>query len=172
MLRKFELRDAYYDNRLMGYIVYDTETKEFRIFAMKPEDYEGTPGDPSLEVSAYKVAENREVEPFLARMFIRDRIMPPNRTLCAYSLHLAGIPEYDEMAILDFTGGKCARDERYFKEIFDIESDNIDEVIKVITDRVNRYDAKVDIAMSRKGKHRRRHIPDESVNFKTVNKHG
>lgn len=113
MIRKFKILDEANHDAEMGELHYNTETKQFRVFVMP--DYTGK--NPDVFLRKYSQLGEKELPPDSVQRWVKQRIMPPNRHAISFLLKEAGIPEYDEMAIMDQIQGRCARDEYYFKEI-------------------------------------------------------
>lgn len=50
-------------------------------------------------------------------MFVKARVVPPDRQNIGQILREIGAKYYSEFAILDYTSGKCCRDNFYIEEI-------------------------------------------------------
>lgn len=113
MVRRFKILDEYNNDSEMGELQYNTETKQFRVFVLN--DYTGK--YPDTYMQKYSKLGITELPADSVARWINQRILPPNRHAINWILKEAGIPEYDEMAIMTRVNGRCARDNFYFKEI-------------------------------------------------------
>lgn len=111
MIRKFQILDSYRKDQYLGDLLYDTDTKLFRVLVL--DDYTGKSPDPFMA----KYSGQGELPPDMVDRWIHRRLMPPNRHAISFLLKELGIDEYDEMKLFDVTHGKAAVDSLYFKEI-------------------------------------------------------
>ena len=112
-IRAFLLKDEDMNNRCYGVLTYNMDTKKFR-FQLQP-GYTYWEYPPTID-TAFRLG-MKELSPDLMKMFIRERLIPPNRANIADILQAAGLKEYDEFGMLMYTKGKCCQDWMHLEEI-------------------------------------------------------
>lgn len=122
-VRKFLIKDAAYDNRDIGVLQYNTETKVFNINILT-----GYP------ISEYPILFNLALKSDLVALpqdwvniWIRERLIPPNRQNIGSILAAAGLKAYDEFGMLMYTTGRCAQDYCYLEELISDTEINVNQ---------------------------------------------
>jgi hypothetical protein len=113
MLRKFLLVNPYRNCEHPATLTYDEETKKFGMTIPKEARLEELPAVP--KVCAMQGV--YELDDRITRMFVRDRIIPPERINIGKILRDVGIDRYDEFAILEFNSGRSCQDDFIMQEI-------------------------------------------------------
>lgn len=119
MKRKFEIRDEKRDDSFMGYLYYDTDTDKYSMTL--PESYKDTLGDvlPEIFFDECNKQGITEVPDYLVDMWIRGRVIPPNRQGIKGILAEMGMTEYNVFDMLIYCDGRCFKDKLYLKEVTD-----------------------------------------------------
>lgn len=111
MKRKFEIIDGRL-NVLLGYLWYDTKTKEF---SMRTADKYVTCAN--LFFNSLHEQGIRDVPQHIVDCWIEGRIIPPDRQGLYDILQEMGVSEYDRFTMLIHSGGVSQMDKAYIKEV-------------------------------------------------------
>lgn len=112
-VRKFLLRDRDYNNKIFGLLSYNIRLKKFRLEIKQGYNIREYPPivKEALERGYKELPDN------YMKMWVKERIIPPNRQNIIDILRAAGLKEYDEFGMLMYTGGRCCQDEMYLEEV-------------------------------------------------------
>ncbi|MDR2712816.1 MAG: hypothetical protein LBB91_06860 [Clostridiales bacterium] len=112
MLRTFALHDAALGGKRVGTFRYSTADMQFSltIFADIPLIDLPLSLDGFAKHGKYELGHDDTLD------WVRERICPPGRQNIDSILHDLGLAEYDEMALLSYTNGRCDKDELYLVE--------------------------------------------------------
>ena len=105
MLKSFALHDGNLDNKKVGKLTFDTESREFRMFLEKSVPLDRLPL--SLRIFAHRDIYSLNNEHVLK--WIQGRIAPPSRHNIKAIMKELEIKEYDEFALLCDTMGRCGK---------------------------------------------------------------
>ena len=114
MLKSFVLHDAGLNDKRIGKLLYNTETKQFSMSIDKNISANDLPL--SLELLVYKGITDISHDDTIR--WVRARICPPGRHNIREILSEIGLAEYDEFGILVATEAKCDKDDVYMKPEF------------------------------------------------------
>jgi len=112
MLKRFSIHER--DKEPVGYFEYDTEVDKCRIIIRKDKK-------PS-EMPAYLLLLAKqgryEADDYIARKFISERMVPPERQNIGMILKNLGLKYYDPIRILEIDKGICCMD-NFLVELID-----------------------------------------------------
>ena len=131
-MKIFAIRDTT-DNtqRDLAYLLYYEVDKRFYIEL--PEDAD--PWETPLLLSSFAQKGEHTVNSYWSRMWVQQRIVPPDRQNIAQILRDNGLKTYDEFALLMLSFGRCEQDDYYLVPIEE----------KDLPDRVSRrFDRKIE----------------------------
>lgn len=112
---KFLLRDSDLNGEIIGLISYSHETKMFTIEPVLPKNPELLSEYPlSFQLALQKGL--RALPEEWTRLWISDRVVPPERQGLLQRLNECGISEYDEFAIMKLARGKNTMDGTFWEE--------------------------------------------------------
>ncbi len=97
----------------LAYLFYYETGKKFYIELPDHAD----PWETPLLLSSFVKRGEKTVNPYWSRVWVQQRIVPPDRQNLAYILRDNGLAEYDEFALLTIAGGRCAQDDYYLLSI-------------------------------------------------------
>ena len=112
MLKNFALHDGNLDNKKVGTLTYDAESREFQMVLDKTVPLDMLPL--SLRIFAHRDIYSLNNEHVLK--WIKGRIAPPSRHNIKAIMKELEIKEYDEFVLLKETMGRCGKDELYLVE--------------------------------------------------------
>jgi len=107
------IKDEYY-NRNYGILGYNHATKEFIVFLRTDKDEWQFP---ILLDDTIRVHHTHVIPPEYAKLWVENRIVPPERQNIDVILRNIGILEYDEFEVLHYGRGKCCQDKMYLVDI-------------------------------------------------------
>lgn len=113
MERKFLIKDASRNNRDVGVLKYNTSTKEFELKILT--GYPITDYPIILRLALEKGY--TELPQEWVDIWVKERLIPPNRQNILSILTAAGLKTYDEFGMLMYTNGRCAQDYCFLEEI-------------------------------------------------------
>ena len=96
---------------------YNTETDEFTISFFK-DILTTIPIIPAV-VKIPLWAGRYELTGELAMVWVRERLVPPNRQNIDDILESLGLEEYSEIGLLSALKGKCCQDDLYLEELYE-----------------------------------------------------
>lgn len=96
-----------------GILIYDEEKEIYHVRIYRDHDINDMPAILALSAQQgdYDLDEKRSL------MFVKARVVPPDRQNIGQILREIGAKYYSEFAILDYTSGRCCRDNFYIEEI-------------------------------------------------------
>ena len=109
MSRNFVLRDGSLNDKQVGILAYDTESKQFSMTITDEIAKEDLPLSLEVFVNRQKYVLSHEN----VLRWIRGRICPPGRHNIREILRDNGLTEYDEFGLLMVTKGRCDKDDLY-----------------------------------------------------------
>lgn len=113
-MRKFEILDAAHpDKPPCAYLTCDQSRGAFSV---ELADWT-TANDLPLTLAPFAEVSDRVVPDEWAKRWVEERIVPPSRQNIGQVLRAHGIDEYDECELLAQSGGRCAQDDFYVREI-------------------------------------------------------
>ena len=113
-MRVFAIRDETLSPDVaLGYLIYYERAKAFYIEL--PEDAD--PWNTPLLLSSFVKRGQYSVSSYWSRLWVQQRIVPPDRQNIGQILKENGLAEYDEFQLLLLTMGRCAQDDCYLEEI-------------------------------------------------------
>ena len=116
-MRIFAIRDeAQPPDILLGYLVYYENAKSFYIEI--PDDAD--PWETPLLLSSFVRRGEHSINSYWSRIWVQQRIVPPDRQNITQILIDHGLPEYDEFSLLMLAMGRCEQDDCYLEEIKDV----------------------------------------------------
>jgi len=115
MSKTFALYDAALGNRRVGTFRYSAADKRFSLTIFDDIPLKDLP----LSLDGYVRQGKYELGHEDTLDWVRGRICPPGRQNIDSILLDLGLAEYDEMALLSYTGGHCDKDELYLTETAD-----------------------------------------------------
>ncbi|MDE7477936.1 MAG: hypothetical protein K2M91_08295 [Lachnospiraceae bacterium] len=115
-MRKFLIKDDNVPSPINEYAVlsYDEEMDEYHVSipeSVNPDDLPAI-----LGILARKGI--REIDDKWARIFVKERVVPPERQNIGMILREVGMRYYSEFPLLVYTSGRCSMDEFYIEELF------------------------------------------------------
>lgn len=111
MLRTYEIVNL--KGVSCGILTYDTEKDSYEVDTSRDYPIEDMPA--FLATAAYQGMYH--LDNHYALMFVRERVIPPDRQNIGEILRIIGAPYYTEFVILDYLKGRCVRDEFTLREI-------------------------------------------------------
>ena len=114
----------------LAYLVYYETPKHFYIELPENAD----PWDTPLLLSSFAGDGVTSVNSYWSRLWVQQRIVPPDRQNIGQILKENGLKEYDEYALLMLGMGRCAQDDYYLSPI--TENDLPKKVVKRFEKRV------------------------------------
>lgn len=122
--RTFLIKDASRDDRKIGILSYNTNTKNFKLKILT--------GYPITEypIILHLALERgyTELPQDWVDIWVKERLIPPNRQNICDILTAAGLKTYDEFGMLMYTNGRCAQDYCFLEEITEASEDK--DIIK------------------------------------------
>lgn len=117
-MRIFAIRDeACAPKKTLGYLLYYEKAKRFYIELPDHADVWETP----LLLSSFLKRGEHTVNAYWSKMWVEQRIIPPDRQNLGQILKANGLREYDEFELLMLAKGRCAQDDCYLTEIEEAE---------------------------------------------------
>lgn len=105
MIHIYNLVSPYVEEPEHGILFYNDEDKTFGYFMPEGVDFGHQPSVFSILSEKKRLINDREV-----RMWVKDRIVPPERQNIGEILRNVGIETYDEFEILKFCKGRSCMD--------------------------------------------------------------
>ena len=113
-MRIFAIRDEELSpQKTLGHLLYYEKTKSFYIEL--PDDAD--PWETPLLLSSFLKRKELTVNAYWSKMWVQQRIVPPDRQNLGQVLKANGLDEYDEFDLLMLAKGRCAQDSCYLVEI-------------------------------------------------------
>jgi len=123
-MKIFAIRDENVaGNKNLAYLFYYEVEKQFYIELPEKADLWETP----LILSSFVKKNKKTVDFYWSKVWVQQRIVPPDRQNIGQILKDNGLTEYDEYGLLTLAMGRCAQDDSY---LVPIEADNLPEEIK------------------------------------------
>lgn len=130
-MRIFAIRDEDEQTQKdLAYLIYYEMEKLF--FIELPDDAD--PWETPLLLSSFAKRGERTVNAYWSRLWVQQRIVPPDRQNLGQVLKANGLEEYDEYSLLMLADGRCAQDSYYLAPIE--ESDMPDSFVERYRKRV------------------------------------
>lgn len=114
-IEKFLLRDSDQNGEIIGLITFSHETKRLTIEPVSPKNPEQLSEYP-LSFQLAIQSGFRELPEKWVRLWISDRVVPPERQGLLQKLNESGFDGYDEFAIMKLAGGKNTMDGTFWEE--------------------------------------------------------
>ena len=113
-MKAYAIRDASIDKeRDLAWLLYYEEERAFHIEICDNVDEWDVP----LILSSFVRRGKRALDPYWSRMWVEQRIVPPDRQNLGMILKENGLQEYDEHKLLVLADGRCAQDECFIKPL-------------------------------------------------------
>ncbi len=97
----------------LAYLIYYENAKSFYIELPEDADEWETP----LILSSYLKKGERTVDAYHSKMWVQQRIVPPDRQNLGQILKENGLDSYDEFELLMLSKGRCSQDDYYIQAI-------------------------------------------------------
>lgn len=108
MLRKYSIHDEKKGiEDAVAYLYYDEETKKYSLEVVEREIY---PGLPAILICAIQLGKYY-FDDEIARLYVKEHVIPPDRAGMDYILKELSFPYYDEIFFLDKFRGRSVMDE-------------------------------------------------------------
>ena len=113
-MRIFAVRDESLPaDKILAYLIYYEKAKAFYIEL--PDDADPWETPPIL--SSFVKKGERSVNSYWSRLWVQQRIVPPDRQNIGSILKENGLWEYDDFSLLILSEGRCAQDDCYIEEL-------------------------------------------------------
>ena len=113
-MRIFAIKDETLPaDRILAYLIYYEKAKAFYIEL--PDDADPWETPPIL--SSFVKRGEHSINSYWSRLWVQQRIVPPDRQNIGNILKENGLWEYDEFSLLVLATGRCAQDDCYIEEI-------------------------------------------------------
>lgn len=113
-MKIFAIRDEMDDSRRdLAYLLYFETTKCFYIELLDNADEWKVP----LILSSFVRKGERTVNSYWSRLWVQQRVIPPDRQNIGQILRENGLKEYDEFELMMLTKGRCEQDDYYLTPI-------------------------------------------------------
>lgn len=113
-MKAFAIRDGYENTgKNLAYLIYYEKEKTFYIELPEEADEWETP----LLLSSFVKRGEKTVNAYFSRLWVQQRIVPPDRQNLGRILRENGLREYDEFALLMLANGRCAQDDYYLAPV-------------------------------------------------------
>ena len=113
-MRIFAIKDEELSaSTILAYLLYYEKAKRFYIEL--PDDAD--PWETPLLLSSFLKRGEHTVNAYWSKMWVQQRIVPPDRQNLGQVLKANGLDEYDEFDLLLLANGRCAQDSCYLEEI-------------------------------------------------------
>lgn len=131
-MKIFAIRDESAEvQKDLAYLFYYETERKFYIELPSNADARETP----LLLDTFVKRKEMTVDSYWSRIWVQQRIIPPDRQNISEILRDNNLPEYDEFGLLMLAMGKCAQDDYY---LVPVESENLPDEIK------NRFSTRVE----------------------------
>lgn len=123
-MRIFAIRDEELSRQdTLGYLLYYEKSRSFYIEL--PDDAD--PWETPMLLSSFLKRGEHTVSAYWSKMWVQQRIVPPDRQNLGQVLKANGLDEYDEFNLLMLAKGRCAQDSYFLVEI---DEDQLPELLK------------------------------------------
>lgn len=113
-MKIFAIRsDSMRKSKNLAYLIYYENEKTFYIELPEDADEWETP----LMLSAYLKKGEKTVNAYHSKMWVQQRIVPPDRQNLGQILKDNNLKEYDEFSLLMLSKGRCAQDDYYLHPV-------------------------------------------------------
>lgn len=112
-MKVFAIRDDGIIGRDLGYLLYYEKSKAYYIELPENSDEWETP----LILSSFVRRGEHSVSAYWSRIWVEQRVIPPDRQNIGKILLDNGLNAYDDFQLLLKSDGRCAQDDLYIKEI-------------------------------------------------------
>ena len=113
-MKIFSIRDAAdQSNKDLAYLLYYEIDKRFYIELPENAD----PWETPLLLSSFAQKGERTINSYWSRVWVQQRIVPPDRQNLGQILRDNGLKSYDEYALLMLSNGRCEQDDYYLVPI-------------------------------------------------------
>ena len=113
-MKVYAIRDASIDKeRDLAWLLYYEKERAFHIEICDDVDEWDAP----LILSSFVKRGKRALDPYWSRIWVEQRIVPPDRQNLGMILKENGLQEYDEYRLLVLADGRCAQDECFIKPL-------------------------------------------------------
>lgn len=134
-MRIFAIRDEFdTNNKNLAYLFYYENEKRFYIEL--PDDVDEW--EAPLILSSFLKKGQRTINSYWSKVWVQERIVPPDRQNLGQILRANGLDEYDEFKLLLLADGRCAQDDYYLVPLFeeDLPKEFVERYQKKIEDVV------------------------------------
>lgn len=130
-MKIFAIRDEYEPSQKdLGYLLYYEKSKSFYIELPEKAD----PWETPLLLSSFAKKGETSINSYWSRLWVQQRIVPPDRQNIGQVLRNNNLKEYDEYALLMLSMGRCAQDDYYLVPVE--ESQLPKDVLQKFTKRI------------------------------------
>lgn len=105
MLRKYSIHEE--GRPCVGYLYYDEDTEKYALEAIPEMKNDSLP---AFLICMFEAGRLR-LEGYIAKRFVQERVVPPNRQGIGFILKAAGFDYYDEILFIDKFRGRCDKDD-------------------------------------------------------------
>ena len=112
-MRVFAIKDESLADKTLGYLIYYENPKTFYIELPENAD----PWETPLLLSSFVKRGEYSINSYWSRLWIEQRIIPPDRQNIGQILKENTISEYDAFSLLLLSMGRCAQDACYLEEV-------------------------------------------------------
>ncbi len=112
-MRVFAIKDDSLGDKILAYLVYYEKARNFYIEL--PDDAD--PWETPLLLSSFAEKKQFSIDSYFSRLWVQQRIIPPERQNIGSILKENKLKEYDEFSLLLLSQGRCAQDDCYIEEI-------------------------------------------------------
>ena len=116
-MKLFAIKSDSTGEKVLGYLLYYEKPEQFYIELPDDTDEWETP----LLLSSFIKRGQRTVNSYWSRVWVQQRIVPPDRQNIGAVLKENGLEKYDEFALLLLAEGRCAQDDCYIESMEEIE---------------------------------------------------
>lgn len=124
-MRKFAIKNAYYNGKTVGYLYYDEQRREYEIEI--PENVKGY--EAPCIISDFIQKKQYRIGKDWSYRWVCQRVTPPDRQNIGMILKVNHMTEYDEFKFLVKNEGRCCQDECYIAKVDDTIFNYIQEFI-------------------------------------------
>ncbi len=112
-MRKFAVRNAFYEDKVVAYLLYDEKDRSYQI--QVPEDVQSV--EAPLIIADLIEKGQRQIGKEWSLRWVKQRVIPPERQNIGHILRENGMDRYDEFLLLMNNHGRSCQDECYLEEI-------------------------------------------------------
>lgn len=114
-MRKFAVRNAFYEDKVVAYLLYDEKDRSYQI--QVPEDVQSV--EAPLIIADLIEKGQRQIGKKWSLRWVKQRVIPPERQNIGQILRENHMKYYDEFPLLLMNQGRSCHDECYLVEVTD-----------------------------------------------------